>query len=135
MSWSDGLELVRVQVEAVHQLRELAALELVEPVAEDADGIGHGRGLLLVLQLDEEALAEVARAHAGRLELLDDLEHRLHLFRVGGDACAEGEVVHEGFNVAAEIAVVIQAADDEGGHGPLVLGQVPVAQLLLGGSG
>ena len=123
----DGLELVRVQVEAVHQLRELAALELVEPVAEDADGVGHGRRLLLVLQLDQQALAEVARAHAGRFELLDDLQHCLHLFRIGGDAGAEGQVVHQGFDVAAEIAVVVQAADDEGGHGPLVLGQVPVA--------
>ena len=127
----DGLELVRVQVEAVHQLRELAALELVEPVADDADGIGHGRRLLLVLQLDEEAFAEVAGAHAGGFELLDDLEHRLHLGRIGGDAGAEGQVVHQGFDVAAEIAVVVQAADDEGGHGALVLGEVPVAQLLL----
>ena len=127
----DGLELVRVQVEAVHQFRELAALELIEPVAEDPDGIGDGRRLLLVLQLDEEAFAEVAGAHAGGLELLDDLEHRLHLFRVGGNARAEGEVVHQGFDVAAEVAVVIQAADDKGSHGPLVIGQVPVAQLFL----
>ena len=127
----DRLELVRIQVEAVHQLRELTALELVEPVAEDPDGIGHRRCLLLVLQLDEEALAEVAGAHAGGLELLDDLEHRLHLFRVGGDARAESEVVHQGFNVAAEVSVVVQAADDEVGHGALVLGEVPVAQLLL----
>ena len=127
----DGLELVRVQVEAVHQLRELAALELVEPVPEDAYGIGHRRRLLLVLQLDKEALAEVAGAHAGGLELLDDLEHRLYFFRIRGDARPESEVVHQGFDVAAEIAVVVQAADDEGGHGPLVLGQVPVAQLFL----
>ena len=127
----DGLQLVRVQVEAVHQLRELAALELVEPVAEDADGIGHGRCLLLVLQLDEEAFAEVAGAHAGGFELLDDLEHVLHLGRIGGDAGAESEVIDQGLDVAAEISVVVQAADDEGGHSPLVVGQVPVAQLLL----
>ena len=127
----DGLELVRVQVEAVHQLRELAALELVEPVAEDADGIGHGRRLLLVLQLDEEALAEVAGAHAGRFELLDDLEHRLHLFGIGGDTRTEGEVVHQRFDIAAEVTVVVQAADDEVGDGALMLGQVPIAQLLL----
>ena len=127
----DGLELVRVQVETVHQLRELAALELVETVAEDADGIGHGRRLLFVLQLDEEALAEVAGTHTRGLELLDDLEHCLHLFRIRGNARPEGEVIDERLDVAAEIAVVVQAADDEGGHGPLVLGQVPVAQLLL----
>ncbi len=127
----DGFELVRVQVEAVHQLRELAALEFVEPVAEDADGIGHSRRLLLVLQLDEEALTKIARPHAGGLELLDDLQHRLHLFRVGGNARPEGEVIHERLDVAAEIAVVVQAADNEGGHGALVFGQVPVAQLLL----
>ena len=127
----DGLELVRVQVETVHQLRELAALELVEPIAENADGIGHGRCLLLVLQLDEEALAKIARPHAGGFELLDNLKHRLHLFCVGGNARPEGEVIHERLDVAAEIAVVVQAADDEGGYGPLVLGQVPVAQLLL----
>ena len=127
----DGLELVRVQMEAVHEFRELTALELIEPVTEDADGIGHGRRLLLVLQLDEEALAEVAGTHTGGLELLDDLEHRLHLFRVGGNARTESEVVHQGFDVAAEVAVIIQAADDKGSHGSLVIGQVPVAQLLL----
>ena len=127
----DGLELVRVQVEAVHQLRELAALEFVEPVAEDADGIGHSRCLLLVLQLDEEALTKIARTHAGGLKLLDNLQHRLHLFRISSNARPEGEVIHERLDVATEIAVVVQAADNEGGHGPLVLGQVPVTQLLL----
>ena len=126
-----AFELVRIEVEAVHQLRELAALELVEAVADDADGIGHGGRLLLVLQLDEKAFAEVAGAYAGRLELLDDLEHRLHLGCIGGDAGAEGEVIDQGLDVAAEIAVVVQTADDKSGHGPLVLGKVPVAQLLL----
>ena len=127
----DGFELVRIQVEAGHQLRELAALELVESVAEDADGIGDGGRLFLVLQLDEKAFAEVAGTHTGRFELLDDFKHRFHLGRIGSDAGAEGEVVHQGLDVATEIAVVIQAADDESGHGALVLGKVPVAQLLL----
>ena len=127
----DGLELIRIQVESVHQFLELTALELVETVADDADGIGHGRGLLLVLQLDQEALAEVAGTHAGGLELLDDLEHRLHLFSVRRETGAEGDVVHQGFDVAAEVAVIVQTADDEGGHSALVLGEIPVAQLLL----
>ena len=127
----DGLELVRIQVEAVHELRELPALELVEPVPDDPDGVRHGGRLLLVLQLDEKALPQVARPHPGGLELLDDLEHVLDLLRRGLDAGAEGQVVHQRLDVAAEIAVVVEAADDEGGHGPLVLGEVPVAQLLL----
>ena len=127
----DGLELVGVQVETVHELRELPALELVEAVADDADGIRHRGRLLLVFQLDEEAFAEVAGTHARRLELLDDLQHRLHLLGVRFDAGAEGEVIDQGLDVAAEIAVVIETADDEGGHRPLVLGEVPVAQLLL----
>ena len=127
----DGLELVGVQVEAVHELRELPALELVEAVADNADGIRHRGRLLLVFQLDEEALAEIAGSHARRLELLDDLQHRLHLLGVRFDAGAEGEVIDQGLDVAAEIAVVIETADDEGGHRPLVLGEVPVAQLLL----
>ena len=127
----DGLELVRIQVEAVHQLRELAALELVETVTDDADGIGHGRRLLLVLQLDQEAFAQVPGAHAGRFELLDDFEHRLHFLGIRFDAGAEGDVIDQGFDVAAEIAVVIQTADDEGRHGTLVISEVPVTQLFL----
>ena len=127
----DGLELVSVQMEAVHEFRELTALELVEAVADDADGVRHRGGLLLVFQLDEEALAEVAGAHARGLKLLDDLQHRLHLLGVRFDAGAESEVIDQRFNVAAEISVVVETADDEGGHRPLALGEVPVAQLLL----
>ena len=127
----DGLELLFVQVEARHQPRELASLELVEPVADDADGVRHGGRLLLVLQLNEEALPQVTRTDAGGLELLDDLEHFLHFLRRRRDAGAEGQVVHQRLDVAAQIAVVVQTADDEGGHGPLVVGEVPIAQLLL----
>ena len=127
----DGLELVGVQVEAVHELRELTALELVETVADDADGVRHRGRLLLVFQLDEEAFAEVAGADAGGFELLDDLQHRLHLGGVRLDARPEGEVIDQGLNVAAKVAVIVQAADDESGDGPLVLGEVPVAELLL----
>ena len=127
----DGLQLVGVQVEAVHEFGELPSLELVETVADDADGVRHRRRLLLVLQLDEEAFAEVTRAHARGLELLDDLQHRLHLLGIRLDAGAEGEIIDQRLDVAAEIAVVVETADDKGGHGPLVLRQMTVAELLL----
>ena len=128
--FQNGLEFVRIQVEPVHQALEMTAFELIEPVPEHPDGIPDGIRLLLVFQLKQETFPQVAGSHTRRFELLHDLEHALHLLRIGFHTGPEGQVVHEGFDVAAQVTVVIQTADDEGGHGTLMVGEVPVAQLL-----
>ena len=108
----------------------MAVLEGIELVGQHADGIGHGRRALFVFQLNQQALPEIPGAHPGRFEFLHHLQHLLHLLGIGLDAGPEGQVVHEGFDVPPEVSVIVQRADDERGHGALVVGEVAVAQLL-----
>ena len=56
--------------------------EVIERVRQDPEGVLDGMRLFLVLQLDQEAFTQVTGAHAGGLELLDDLEHLFYLFLV-----------------------------------------------------
>ena len=85
-------------------------------------------------QLDEEALAQIARAHAGGIHVLHDLEHRLHVAHAersqhhgqllrrlvaGGierdvpNVLEPGvEVFRDGFQRTAQETVVVDVADD-----------------------
>ena len=108
----------------------MAGGEILELVPDDADGVVYAGTHLFVLELQEQAFAKVPGADAGRLELLDDPEHLLDLLGSRFDPGAEGEVVRQGLEVAAEIAFLVQRTDDEGADGPLVLRQVAEAELL-----
>ena len=109
----------------------MPAGEIVERIAENPYRIFYGRSPFLVLQLEEKALPEVPCAHTGRFELLHHGEHALHLGRVGRHPLPERHVVHKGLDVAAKVAVVVEAADYEGGDRPFMIRQVTEAELLL----
>ncbi len=66
-------------------------------------------------QLQQQALAQVARRHAGGMKFLDDLEHLHDLFR--DDVGGEGQFVHRGL----EVTPLIHVADDHLGDGLLFL--------------
>ena len=125
-----GLELFLGHAAAGQDLLEVLAGEFVEVVTKDALGVLRVRGSLEGADLEEEAFLEVAGADAGGVEFLDDLEHAEDLLFVGLDAGAEGEVVDEGVEVAAEVAVFVEAADDEGSDVLFMLGKVAEAELV-----
>ena len=58
----------------------MAVFESIELGLQHADGVVYGRGSLLVFQLQQQAFAKIPGAYSRRLELLDHLEHLLHLF-------------------------------------------------------
>jgi len=117
--------------------RDLVALEVVEVVAQQpALEVGVG---LVVADLEQQALLEVARADAGGVEPLHDGERRLHglgrhrlvhpgedLLERGAQEAAVGEVVDDGLGRRAD--VVGQVEDVE------LLHEV-VREALLGGGG
>ena len=104
--------------------------EVLEVLGEYQQGVPDLFGLLHRLELDYQALAQVPGSHSRRFEFLYYGEQLLHFFRVGLDSCPEGKVIHETVQVAPEVAVVVQAAYDEGGDHALVLVQVPEAELF-----
>ena len=85
----------------------------------------------MAVRTSGEALAKVARAYAHGLEVLDNHQHTLNLLLVRFNPGTEGEVVHHGLQVAAQVAVVVQAADYERGDFVLVRCQVAEAELAL----
>jgi hypothetical protein len=91
---------------------------------------GHAAAPVHALQLQQQALAHVARAHAGRIEPLHHLQRRLDLFR--------GVIAHAGdlFQGRGKIAILVQVADDGFGgvadvfrkHADAQLGMQMIAQ-------
>jgi hypothetical protein len=98
-------------------------------VVEYAQGVGHVLCLLHLAELDGEAFAKVAGAYPRRIELLDDAQQLGHLFVRGLDVLPEGYVVHDAVEVAAEIAVLVDAAYQIASHGHLMLVQVAETEL------
>ena len=76
-------------------------------------------------KLDQQALAQIARTHAGRVELLDFGEHGLD-----GRRFDRGEL-GQLFDARAEVAVVVGVADDQRGETFLLARKRRKAQLPL----
>ena len=90
----------------------------------------HSRGLLAMPDLQEKAFAKVSRADAGRIELLNHLQHGKHLFFACLYVCTERNIVHKSIDASSEISVIVQTADYEGSHRILMLCEIAVAQLF-----
>ena len=74
----DAFHFLFAEVQPRHDFLEVPVLERIELIGNHADGVLDGRRAFFVLQLDEQALAKVTGAHAGRLEFLDYREHVFH---------------------------------------------------------
>ena len=104
--------------------------EFREMVFEDLCGIDHFGGLLQCPYLQQETLPEVPCPDPGRIEFLYDLQHVLDFFLVGFDSRPECQVIHQAFNASAQIAVIVQTADNKSRYGMLVFCQIPESQLV-----
>ena len=91
----------------------------------------------VALQLNEQALAQVARADAGRIKALDEREHELEIL------LRDAGIHRHLFRRGLEEAVVVDVADDEFGGLAIVAAQRGLIQLpdemllqrFLGGDG
>ena len=74
---------------------------------ETPDQGGHRRiEAVALLELQGQALGEIARADARRIEALQDAEHRLDLVHSGA------EFFRRGFKIAAEVAGLVDEIDE-----------------------
>lgn len=83
-----------------------------------------------LIHLQEQALLQVARPDARGLQLVDHAQHPFELRGRGFDADRKGDVVGHRLQVAPQVAVLVEAADQVDGQPLLALGKVAVAQLL-----
>ena len=104
--------------------------ELRELFFQDALRRFHVRSLFFGPELQQQAFAEVPGAHAGRLKFLDYRQNVLNLVLSHLHSRAEGHIVHQGFDVATEVAVGVETADDELPYLLLALAEVTITELL-----
>ena len=76
------------------------------------------------IQLQQQALFQITGANSHGLELLDGVERFLDLVYGCVDAGAECDVVGNGCQIPAQIAVVVDTSDDVFGYGHLSFGQI-----------
>ncbi len=81
------LHLLRREAVPLADVAPAVRLEVLPGVLHEP--VGKRVGALLVLELQQQALAQVARPHAGRVELLHDLQH---LLRLGHGVVLHGEL-------------------------------------------
>ena len=109
------LDLRRRPLQQARQPVDVVLREAVEVVGDDrARGVAQ-LGVLDLRQLQEQALGDVARGDAGRIERLHALERDLHLDRL--DRRVHSRRRRELVEVDAQVAVVVERLDDRAGEG------------------
>ena len=87
--------------------------------------------LHLAAYLDEEAFLQVAGAQAGRVEVLDDVQHLFQFLGAGVDTRIDGQFVADAVQGLAQQPVVVQRPDEVFGQFALPGRQVLLAQLFF----
>jgi len=121
-----------LEVEALAQLTEVLHRERLVVIVEHPDGVvavlyGVGQGA----ELHEQAFLQIARGDADGIELLDLPQDALHVLLVEGQSFVEHNVVHDGSQLAAQVAVGIEGADDLIGDEVLVLVEIQHGKLIF----
>ncbi|GAC1596157.1 MAG: hypothetical protein NVS3B25_20270 [Hymenobacter sp.] len=104
--------------------------ELLERVGENALGVHRILILGPALELQQQALGQVARADAGRVEALHHAQYGLYLGHGHFQVLRERQVVGNGRKVAPDVAVAVNRADELLANGFLALVEVGKVQLV-----
>ena len=124
-------ELILADIETRHQLLVVFLYELVEIGCQDlARQTLRRRIHTPLIHLQQQTLAQVARADARRLQLVDYAQQTLQLVDRSLDTEREGYVIGYGLQIAAEISVAVDTADKERGDAHVPIRQVAITQLL-----
>ena len=86
---------------------------------------------LFSVELEQEALLQVAGAHTCGVELLNDVKDTLHLVSRCVDVGLEGQYLHDFVDALAQPAVVVERPYQEEPDGLLLVGKRLFAKLLL----
>ncbi|MCY1419340.1 hypothetical protein D9M71_349260 [compost metagenome] len=126
--FDDLAQLVFLELHAAHQLAVVTAAEQVDVVGDQALGFGQPGGLGVHLaQLQQQALAQVAGADAGWLELLDTVQDGFDFVELDVHFRIEG--VADLFEAFVQVALVVDAVDQGDGDKPVGVGHRCQVQL------
>ena len=89
------------------------------------------RCLLHIAYLKQKTFPKVTGSHANRLKLLHHLQHLQHFLLIRLHIRTEGKVINNAVYASAKITVIIKTAYDERADSILMLGEIPIAKLLL----
>ena len=105
--------------------------ELFEIVGQNLAGQPPGAAVDRNLRhLQQQALPQVAGADTGRLQFVQDSEQALQLLGRSLDSEREGDVVGNGFQIAAQVTVLVDAPDQIGGQTHVTLRKVAETELF-----
>ena len=91
---------------------------------------GIGIVVLHAVQLQGKALLKAACPHSGRVHLLNDVQHLLHLVGIDLEALRKSQVVGDKVDTAAHITGIVQRANNFLGYGLLSGGKMFHGELL-----
>ena len=115
----DLAQVIFLELHAAHQLAVVAAAQQVDVVGDQALRFAQPRRLARQLaQLQQQALAEVAGADAGRLELLDAVQDGFDFVQF--DVQFRVERLEDLLKGLVQVALVVDAIDQ--GHGDQAIG-------------
>ena len=124
-------EIVLGYLQPRHQFLVVLLDELVEIAGQNLPGQPPRTGVDRHLRhLQQQAFAQVARADARRLQFVNDSEQAFQLPGRRFKPHREGDVVGHGLQVAAQVAVLVDAADQVDRQPHVALRKIAVAQLL-----
>ena len=117
-----------VLVAQVHAFGDAVPARVDEVVVEAID---HLTGLARSRQLQEQAVAQVARADAAGLKLLHQPRQSCHFLGRGVDILVEGQLVGQRGIVFREKAALVERAHEIDHDGAFVVGEIEFADLSI----
>ena len=124
-------EILLRHLQARHQFLVMLLDELFEIVGQNLAGQPPGAAVDRNLRhLQQQALPQVAGADTGRLQFVQDSEQALQLLGRSLDSEREGDVVGNGFQIAAQVTVLVDAPDQIGGQTHVTLRKVAETELF-----
>ena len=105
--------------------------KLVEIALHDLAGQPAGAGIkILLIQLQQQTLLQVAGTYTGRFEFVDNRQQSFQVLDRNIYALREGDVVGDSLQTPAQIAVLLDTADQINGQTHILLREIAVSQLF-----
>lgn len=105
--------------------------KLVEIALHDLAGQPAGTGIkILLIQLQQQTLLQVASTYTGRFEFVDNRQQSFQVLDRNIYALREGDVVGDSLQTPAQIAVLLDTADQINGQTHILLREIAVSQLF-----
>ena len=124
-------EFVLGNLKPGHQFFVMLFDKLVEIALHDLAGQPAGAGIkILLIQLQQQTLLQVTGTYTGRFEFVDNRQQSFQVLDRNIYALREGDVVGDSLQTPAQIAVLLDTADQINGQTHILLREIAVSQLF-----